>query len=180
MKSKPLTKAGKASEPAVIGKKNKVAKRVAKEGDNEGTRLKHIAVRDNCRLCLQTSAYVDPIEAFKDFELEQAQNRRWLDLQRPGLNPSANLTQQKYIELLDYFSYFTPEQRERLGKLSAECKEVVARLENERTRSLAIQGGVGRPRDWFVSKDEEKDLISQLNQAAIGETPKERTARVQK
>ena len=85
-----------------------------------------------------------------------------------------------HLELLDYFSYSTAEQRERSGELSAECKEIVARLEGERARSLAIQGGVRRPRDWFLSKDEEKDLVSQLDQATIHGTPEERAYRVHK
>ena len=71
------------------------------------------------------------------------------------------------IELLTYFSYSTPEQRRRLGELSAESKEIVAQLEEERIRSRAIQGGVTRPRDWFISKDDETMLITQMNDIKV-------------
>ena len=72
-----------------------------------------------------------------------------------------------------------PQQGETYGELSVDSRAVLARVEDERTRSRAVQFGVALPRDWFVSKEEEANLVSQADQTTNREASNERSAGVQ-
>ena len=110
----------------------------------------------------------------RNFGYEQAQSLRWLQLHF-GTDAWRNKEiKNTHQELLAYFRSPTLEERNARPELSDRSKAIVENLEAERDRSRNVQGGVANANDWFLTPEEQSDLVSLMSKASVSDGKKDK------
>lgn len=109
-----------------------------------------------------------PSPPIDDFKHEQKQSRQWLLLQGRS-NNGMDISTKAHCQLLRYFSAISPRGRDVVGRdvLGDESRAMLARLDAERAKHRALQGGVMRVTDSFVMKHVQEDLEERMRRLSL-------------